>query len=133
MQRVIAFAKLSQSRGDYAVTSQRIVTDRNEAERLRRLRLFAGKARVKDEFSQAKEKLMRGKRNNPQRASEYDELLRSMEERLRKLDELNTQLQNRKTEITMKEMRLLPLEREVERAYPSRGNREVIEGAEKKK
>lgn len=92
------------------------------------------KARAEEEFSQAKEKLMREKwRNNSQRASEHDELLRSMEERLRKLDELNTQLQNRKTEITMKEMRLLPLEREVERAYPSRGSRLGIEDAEKKK
>jgi hypothetical protein len=92
------------------------------------------KARAEEEFSRAKEKLMREKwRNNSQRASEHDELLRSMEERLRKLDELNAQLQNRKTEITMKEMRLLPLEREVERVHPSRGNRVGIEGAEEKK
>ncbi|MFN7292396.1 MAG: hypothetical protein ACK5YR_06265 [Pirellula sp.] len=90
-------------------------------------------AEAEAEFLHAKEKLTREKMNRSQRASEYDELLRSMEERLRKLDELNAQLQNRKTEITMKEMRLLPLEREVERVHPSRGNRVGIEGAEKKR
>jgi hypothetical protein len=90
-------------------------------------------AEAEAEFLHAKEKLTREKMNRSQRASEYDELLRSMEERLRKLDELNAQLQNRKTEITMKEMRLLPLEREVERVHPSRGNRVGIEGAEEKR
>ena len=113
----------------YGLAKSTILDLRKEAARIEER-----KARAEEEFSQAKEKLMREKwRNNSQRASEHDELLRSMEERLRKLDELNTQLQNRKTEITMKEMRLLPLEREIERAYPSRGDREGIEGAEEKK